>query len=129
MIEDLLVRAWQDLVGRADGPLSPRFIIQPLVSIGLAIRAGLKDAAVGEPPYLWTIWHHKRRRRLLLREGWSDLARLAAMACVLDGAYQLFVFRWFYPLETIIIVCLLAVAPYALIRGPINRLARRLVHR
>jgi len=33
------------------------------------------------------------------------------------------VVRWIYPLELIIVAIALAVVPYVLIRGPVNRLA------
>ncbi len=129
VIAELLTRTWDDLVGRTGGPLSPRFVMQPLVSIALAIRAGLRDAAAERPAYLSAIWRRKAQRAMLLREGWKDIARLATIACALDALYQLVVLRGFYPLQTAVIVCALAIAPYVLTRGPVNRLASRRRHR
>jgi hypothetical protein len=47
------------------------------------------------------------------------------MAMIIDGIYQLIVQRWIYPVEILIVAFLLAVVPYVLIRGPVNRLVRR----
>jgi len=60
-----------------------------------------------------------------LKDGWKDIGKLLIMAVVLDGAFQLFVLGWFYPVETLVIAFLLAVVPYALIRELTNRIARR----
>jgi len=43
----------------------------------------------------------------------------------MDIIYQLIVQRWIYPGETVVIAVVLAILPYLLIRGPVNRIARR----
>jgi hypothetical protein len=43
----------------------------------------------------------------------------------MDVIYQWIVARWIYPLEVVVVAILLAVVPYLLIRGPVNRIARR----
>jgi hypothetical protein len=43
----------------------------------------------------------------------------------MDVIYQWIVQRWIYPGETLIVAMALAVIPYLLLRGPVNRLARR----
>jgi hypothetical protein len=48
-IWEFLRRVWEMHVGRAYGPLSFRFIIQPTVAAVIAIRAGLEDARAGRP--------------------------------------------------------------------------------
>ncbi len=45
-------RVWEMHVGRAYGPLSFRFIIQPMVAAGFAIRAGFRGRA-GRTPCIW----------------------------------------------------------------------------
>jgi len=45
------------------------------------------------------------------------------LAIIMDTIYQLIVLRWLYPLELVIVAILLAVVPYLLIRGPVNRVA------
>ena len=44
------------------------------------------------------------------------------MAFLLDSAYQLIVFRWIYLGQAVIVAIILAVVPYVLLRGPVNRL-------
>lgn len=54
-LPDWFARHWDMLLGRSQGPLSARLIIQPLVAATLGIRAGLKDARAGQSPYGWLI--------------------------------------------------------------------------
>lgn len=106
-----------------------RIILQPTMAALLAIRAGLKDAREGKSPYLWTILTNPDQRADLLREGWKAIGRVFLLAVIMDVIYQLIVARWIYPLELIIVAILLAVVPYLLIRGPVNRIARRWRHK
>ena len=46
------------------------------------------------------------------------------LAITLDCIYQLMTIRFIYPLELLFTATLLALVPYALLRGPFNRLAR-----
>jgi hypothetical protein len=103
-----------------------RIILQPLMAGLLATRAGLKDAREGRPPYFWTLLTDSTQRVALLRDGWRAVARVFVLAIVMDVIYQLIVRRWIYPGETLIVAITLAVVPYLLLRGPINRLVRRL---
>jgi hypothetical protein len=103
-----------------------RIILQPLMACLLAVRAGLKDAREDRPPYLWTILTDATQRASLVREGWRSVARVFVLAIVMDVIYQLIVQRWIYPGETLIVAVALAVIPYLLLRGPVNRLVRRL---
>jgi hypothetical protein len=43
----------------------------------------------------------------------------------MDVIDQFMVFRWVYPVETLIVAFLVACVPYVLIRGPIGRLVHR----
>jgi hypothetical protein len=70
-VEEALRRGWEDLVGRPDGPMSFRLILQPAVAIILAIRAGMRDERDGQPPFLWAVWSNQDRRRELIRQGWK----------------------------------------------------------
>jgi hypothetical protein len=47
------------------------------------------------------------------------------VAIVLDLVYQLITAKFVHPLEPLFTATLLALVPYALLRGPFNRLARR----
>ena len=124
-VEEFFFRTWQHLLARIGGPLSLRLAIQPTVSTILAIRAGLRDAREGRPPYFWTMLSNRNEWYRLLRDGWKDIGKVFVLAAVLDIVYQLIVHRWFYPIEALILSTLVAVIPYLLIRGPVNRIARR----
>lgn len=125
-MDEVLARIWENLGGRIGGPLSFRLLLQPAVAAFLAIRAGLQDARTGKPPYFWTILTSPADRRELLHEGWKAVAQVFVLAVVMDAVYQLMVFRRMYPLELFLVAFLLAGIPYLLVRGPANRIARRL---
>jgi len=124
-MEEMIARAWEGLVDRVGGPMTFRLILQPLMASLLALRAGLKDAREGRPPYFWTILTDRSQRADLLREGWRSITRVFVLAVVMDLIYEWVVGRRFYPLETLMVALVLAVLPYLLLRGPINRIARR----
>ena len=125
-MRDMLLRVLINVTDRVGGPMTFRIILQPLMAAILATRAGMKDAQQGRPPYLWTILTDPSQRGDLIREGWKSVARVFFLAIVMDVIYQLIVLRWVYPLEVLLIAVLLAVVPYLLLRGPVNRLVRRL---
>jgi hypothetical protein len=111
-------------IGRFDGPLHFRLIMQPLMAILLAVRDGTRDAREGRSAYLWTLLTDPGQRRYLLEDGWKGISRIFALACVLDVVYQLIEWRRLKPVEMLLTAVILAVVPYAALRGPINRLLR-----
>ena len=121
-------RIWTELVGRLTGPLTFRVILQPAMAVWLATRDGMMDARTGRPPYFWSIFHDAAERRHLLTEGWKHIRRVAVLGTVMDLIYQMLVFKGFRPLELVIVVCVLAILPYLLLRGPINRVVARWRH-
>ncbi len=125
-MRDMLMRALVNIFDRVGGPMTFRIILQPTAAALLALRAGLKDAREGRPAYFWTVLTDSNHRTGLLREGLKAIARVFSLAVVMDAIYQLIVLRWIYPLELILIAILLAVIPYLIIRGPVNRIGRRL---
>jgi hypothetical protein len=125
-MDEILVRFWHDIVGRVGGPMTFRLILQPLVAATLGLRAGLKDARQGRPPYLWSVITEPATRWAVLREGLRDITRICVLASFIDGVYQYAVLHWFYPMETVLVVLVLAVVPYTAVRGPVNRLAGRI---
>jgi hypothetical protein len=124
-MEEILIRFWNNLRGRVGDPLTFRLILQPLMASIIAIRAGLKDAREGRPPYLWAIFSNQAERRNLLREGWKEVGKIFIIAILIDFVYQIIAFRWFYPGEALVLAAILALIPYLLIRGPLSRIARR----
>jgi hypothetical protein len=102
-----------------------RLILQPAMAVLLAIRAGLHDAREGQSPFLWTVFTHPGRRHELLRQSWDDVGKVFILALVLDSIYQVIVHSGIYALELLLTATILAVVPYAMVRGLVTRLARR----
>jgi len=123
---EAITRFNENLAGRVGGPMSLRFILQPTVATLLAVRAGLRDARAGKPPYLWTVISDPAARHELLRDGWKDIAKVFTIAVVLDVIYQIIVEHHVYPLETLVVAVTLAALPYMIVRGPVTRIARKL---
>ncbi len=124
-MDEILKRVWENLIGRSTGPINLRLIIQPTVATIIAIRAGVKDAREGQPAFLWAALSNPGYRPELLRQGWKDVGKVFILAMVLDSIYQLIVHRGVYVLELLITATVLAIIPYVLVRGPVNRIARR----
>jgi hypothetical protein len=114
----------EHFVNRFDGPLHFRLIMQPLMAILLAIRDGVRDVREGRSAYLWTLLTDPAQRRYLLEDGWKGISRIFVLACVLDVVYQFIEWRTLKPVEMLLTAVILAVVPYVLARGPINRLLR-----
>jgi hypothetical protein len=124
-VEEALRRGLENLIGRLGGPMSFRLILQPSVAIVFAIRAGLRDARNNQPPFLWTVFSNPDHRRELLHQGWKDVGTVFVVAVILDSIYQVIVHSGIYALELLSVATMLALVPYALVRGLVTRLARR----
>ena len=124
-MEDLLNRIFENLIDRVSGPMKFRLILQPLMAIIFAVRAGLKDAKEGKVPYNWALISDPDHRWALLRSGWKSAGKVFVIAILIDLVYQWIVFRRFYPLEALLVAVILAFIPYLLIRGPVTRIVRR----
>ncbi len=122
--EDLFGQFWQELIARPGGPLAFRFILQPVMAAGLAIRDGYRDARANRTPYLWTIIHEPAKRGPRLREGLGAVTRVLALGAAMDVTYQVIRLNGLRPLQTLLVVFTLCVLPYLLVRGPAGRLAR-----
>jgi hypothetical protein len=124
---DVLDRVVTNLIDRVTGPLSLRLVMQPTMAVIAAISAGVRDARLGQPPYLQTLWSDPSQRLAMLRLGARDVSKILFFATLIDVVYQVVVFRWVYPGEALLVAVLLAFVPYLLVRGPANRIARRLL--
>ena len=118
-------RAIEDLIARLDGPLHFRLFLQPGMALFFGIRDGLKDAREGKPAYFWAMFKSPAHAKGLLESGFKSVTRVIILALIMDAVYQLIVSHWFYPGEALLVAFLLAFVPYLLIRGPVNRIARR----
>jgi hypothetical protein len=119
------MRVAQNLIDRIAGPMNFRFILQPVMASIFAIIAGLKDAKVGKPPYLWSLITVRAHRVDRIKDGWKSLGRVIVVALVLDIAYQIIVLRFVYPGEAIIIASVVVIAPYLIVREVVTRLAAK----
>jgi len=124
-LQGLLSRMWADLIARPGGPFEFRFVLQPLVAALLAARDGRVDARAGRPPYFRTLVRDPGRRPELLREGLEATFRVVLAGVAIDAIYQFKAYGTVYPGEALGIALLLGFVPYLLIRGPVDRIARR----
>ena len=122
-MDDLFARFTGDLMDRVSGPMKFRLVLQPAMAAFFAIQAGLADARADRPPYFWALVSGKYSREAELESGWKSVGRVFILAVVLDVVYQLYVFRFVYPMEAFTVAVILAIVPYLLLRGLVTRLA------
>jgi hypothetical protein len=123
-----LDRLWKDTLARPGGPMTFRFILQPAMAALAAFRDGVKDARLGRTPYLLALLRGVRSaegRSGRLWEGIISTARILILGVVMDVVYQWLELKTFYPGQAAVIAILLAFVPYLLLRGPMERVARR----
>jgi hypothetical protein len=113
-------RIAENLLDRLGGPMSFRFVLQPVVATIFAILAGLQHARLGRSPYLWAILTEPANRASLIREGWKRAGKVFIVAVALDLIYQIVVLE-VYPGEAIIVAVLLVIIPYVVLRGVVTR--------
>jgi hypothetical protein len=124
-VEDFLLRSIDQLFGRTEGPLHSRFVLQPLVAALIGVHAGLRDARLNRPPYLWAVLKSSGERLAALQSGWKDIGKVFVMAFLLDAVYQIVALGHLYVRQALIIAVALAIVPYVMVRGPVARLAVR----
>ena len=117
-------RVWRNIVARPGGPMTFHFVLQPAMAAVAALRDGVNDARLGRAPYLSAIARGVEGRGARLWEGIVSTARILILGVVMDVIYQLSLLDAFYPAESALIAILLAFVPYAVLRGPIGRIAR-----
>jgi hypothetical protein len=125
----LLSRSIHELFGRVHGPLNFRLVIMPTVVVILAIRAHLRDVRAGRPVPLGGFITNAAERRRLLRAALKDVGKVVIVALVLDTIYQIIALKTFHPGQAVIVAVLCVAIPYTLVRGPVTRLAHRLIPR
>ncbi len=121
-MEEYLRRVWIEIIGRAHGPFAFRLVLQPLTVAFLAARSGWRDARAGRPAYGWAVATNSADRHRLLWEGWTEIAKVFAVAIVVDVIYEGIVFRRVSLGRNLMVATLLALLPYPLVRGSVNRI-------
>ena len=124
-MEEIFTRIVNDLIARTSGPPHLRLFMQPLMAAVFAVIAGLKDAKAGKPAYFWSLFTDSTHRREMLRDGWKQVGKVFIAAMLFDVVYQIIVQRFVYPFEVFIVAFILAILPYLVLRGIVNRIASR----
>ncbi len=119
------MQGWGGIVARLDGPLHFRFIGQPLMASILAIIDGVRDAKTGKPPYFWAVIVTPGHRRELIKEGWKSIWKVFIFAMLFEAVYQVMTHHVDYRGYFLVAAFALAIFPYLLLRGPVNRLMSR----
>ena len=123
-MDDTWIRFTSDMVARVSGPMKFRLVLQPAMAAFFAIRAGLADARAGRPPYFWALISGSAPREAMIENGWKSIGRVFILAVALDVVYQLYVSRFVYPGEALVVAFVLAIVPYLILRGLVTRLVR-----
>ena len=124
MLEEALARGWENLVGRWEGPMWFRLLMQPGVAIFFAVRAGLRDARLGKPSILCDLLSDPITRHERFRQVWKDVGTVFIVALVLDSIYQVIVQGGVFALELLITAAVLALVPYVVSRGLFTMIAK-----
>jgi hypothetical protein len=114
----------EELPRRFTGPGRFRFILQPMMAIVLGMRGGLADAKTGNPPYLFGLLFNHSGRRELLRSGAAAISTLFAMGIIMDGVFQLVLYRAVHPGAALLVGPAFICLPYVLSRALTTRLVR-----
>jgi len=112
------------LMARVEGPLSFRFILQPLVALFFAFRDGRRDAREDRSPYFWALFTELEHRREMLQSGWQSIGKVFIVAIVLDLVFQYLALGNFSLIGAFLAGVILALIPYLILRGPVNRVMR-----
>ena len=120
-----LSRVAGELLDRLGGPLHFRVAVMPAIAALLGVRAGLRDAREGRPPFLWALCTGSGGRSPALRSAWKDIGRVIVLALAMDALYQYCFLKHFRPVEALIVTFVCAVLPYALVRAITTPIARR----
>jgi hypothetical protein len=124
-MEEFFIRIYDNMIDRVSGPMHFRLLLQPVMASVFAIIAGLKDAKASKPAYFWALFTQPEQRREMIKDGWKSVGKVFALAMVLDIIYQLIVQRWVYPFEVVLVAFILAILPYLILRGLVNRIASK----
>lgn len=121
-MDEIWARILENIVDRISGPMRFRVLLQPVIACIFAVRSGLSDAREGKPPYFWALWSVPAHRADMLRDGWKSIGKVFMLALVLDVVYQIIVLKFVFPGEAILVGLGLAILPYLVVRGLVNRL-------
>jgi hypothetical protein len=114
---------------RHDGPMAFRLILQPIMSLIYATIAGVKDAKAGQPPFLSALITGKKSRKILLGELWKNVGKVFILAIIMEVIFEIIEFKTVHPLDVLRVAFWLAIVPYMLMRGPVERIVEMFIKR
>ena len=108
---------------RHSGPMSFRLYLQPVMSLVYAIIAGIKDAKAGKVPFLINgLILGQANRKDSLKELWKDVGKVFILAVIMEVIFEIIEFKTVHPFEVIKVSFFLAIVPYLIFRGVVDRL-------
>jgi len=107
---------------RHNGPMAFRLILQPIMSLIYATLAGIRDAKAGNPPFLSALITGKADRKLLLKELWKDVGKVFILAVIMETIFEIIELKTVHPFEVLRVSFWLAIVPYLIFRGPVERI-------
>jgi len=102
--------------------MSFRLFLQPAMSLIYAIIAGVKDAKAGNPHFLEGFILGKVDRKTALKEIWKNVGKVFILAAVMEIIFEIIEFKTVHPFEVLKIAFFLAILPYLIFRGIVDRI-------
>ena len=115
----------EGFIARVAGPMSLRFVFQPLMGLLLGARDGMMDAKAGEPPFIFGLLHDGENRRARLESFFKSLSKTIIIALVLDMIVQYILFDQIKIGAAIITAVIILIVPYLLARVTTNMIVTK----
>ena len=115
----------EGFIARVAGPMSLRFVFQPLMGLLLGARDGMMDAKAGEPPFIFGLLHDRENRRARLESFFKSLSKTIIIALVLDMIVQYILFDQIKIGAAIITAVIILIVPYLLARVTTNMIVTK----
>jgi hypothetical protein len=112
----------EGFIARIAGPMSLRFILQPLVGLLLGARDGMIDAKAGQPPFILDLITNRENCKAKLFSLFKSLSKTIILALVLDMIAQYLIFDQVRITSAIIISIMILIVPYSFARAATNRI-------
>ncbi|HWQ19007.1 MAG TPA: hypothetical protein VN455_04460 [Methanotrichaceae archaeon] len=113
------------IIARIAGPMSLRFVVQPLVGLLLGARDGVRDAKAGEPPFIFDLIVNRENRRIKLASLFTSLSKTIIIAVVLDLIAQYLIFDQVRITGAIAVAVIILIVPYSLARAITNKVVTK----
>jgi len=124
-MEDFINNFLTNLGIRHEGPMSFRLYLQPVMSLIYAVIAGIRDAKAGRQPFMINgliLGKTNRSRKDLLKEIWKDVGKVFILAAIMEIIFEIIEFKTVHPFEVIKVSFFLAILPYLILRGLVERI-------